>query len=136
MGNTRANKVGSPSSTFTPLQGQYLAFIRAYTVINGIAPAEADMQRFFDVTPPAVHQMVLTLRKCGFITRVPGAARSICLLIAPEALPLLTEPSWRKTSERAIERPGEATSAIGRYPPRPAFARTVRSQLIRGGRPT
>ena len=46
---------------FTPKQGQYLAFIHAYTVVNGRPPAEADMQRFFRVTPPSVHQMVVTL---------------------------------------------------------------------------
>ena len=32
---------------FTDLQGQYLAFIEAYTTLHGVAPAEADMQRFF-----------------------------------------------------------------------------------------
>jgi len=37
------------------LQGQYLAFIHAYTKIHGVAPAEADMQRYFRVTPPSVH---------------------------------------------------------------------------------
>jgi hypothetical protein len=41
---------------FTPRQGQYLAFIHAYTLVNGRPPAEADMMRFFRVTPPAVHQ--------------------------------------------------------------------------------
>ena len=77
---------------FTRLQGQYLAFIRAYTVIHREAPAEADMQRFFLVTPPSVHQMVLTLEKRGFISRVPGKARSIRLLLPPEEVPLLEEP--------------------------------------------
>ena len=76
----------------TRLQGQYLAFIRAYTVIHREAPAEADMQRFFLVTPPSVHQMVLTLEKRGFISRVPGKARSIRLLLPPEELPSLDEP--------------------------------------------
>jgi hypothetical protein len=36
---------------FTDLQGQYLALIEAYTTLHGIPPAEADMQRFFRVTP-------------------------------------------------------------------------------------
>jgi hypothetical protein len=36
-----------------------------------------------------VHQMVLTLERLGFIRRTPGAARSIALLLAPEALPIL-----------------------------------------------
>jgi hypothetical protein len=33
--------------------------------------------------------MVLTLEKAGLITRVPGTARSIQLLVPPEALPIL-----------------------------------------------
>ena len=32
---------------FTPKQGQYLAFIHAYTLVTGRPPAEADLQRFF-----------------------------------------------------------------------------------------
>jgi Mn-dependent DtxR family transcriptional regulator len=74
---------------FTPLQGQYLAFIYAYTAIHRRPPAEADMQAFFRVTPPSVHQMVLQLERLGLIGRTPGAARSIQLLVAPLSLPLL-----------------------------------------------
>jgi hypothetical protein len=37
-----------------------LAFIDAYTKIHGIPAAEGDMQRYFRVTPPVVHHMVLT----------------------------------------------------------------------------
>ncbi len=44
------------------------------------------MQRFFKVTPPSVHQMVLTLEKRGFITKVPGQARSIRLNWQDESL--------------------------------------------------
>lgn len=79
-------------SPYTPLQGQYLAFIHAYTLIHRRPPAEADMQRFFLVTPPSVHQMVLTLEKRGLISRVPGQARSIRVLLSPEELPRLKEP--------------------------------------------
>ena len=74
---------------FTRLQGQYLAFIQTYTKIHRVAPAEADMQGYFRVTPPSVHQMVLTLEKNGLISRVPGKARSISLLIPREELPVL-----------------------------------------------
>ncbi len=73
----------------TALQGQYLAFIYAYTRILGRPPAEADMRRHFKVTVPTVHQMVLTLERNGLIKREPGVARSIQLLVAPEALPIL-----------------------------------------------
>jgi Mn-dependent DtxR family transcriptional regulator len=50
---------------FTSKQGQYLAFIYAYTQMHGRAPAEAELQRHFRVTPPSVHQMVLTLERAG-----------------------------------------------------------------------
>jgi len=75
--------------SFTPKQGQYLAFIHAYTQVLGRPPAEADLQRHFRVTPPSVHQMVLTLERAGLIRRQPGVARSIQLLVQPEALPIL-----------------------------------------------
>ena len=74
---------------FTTTQGQYLAFIYAYTRILGRPPAEADMQKHFNVTAPTVHQMVLTLERAGFIKREPGTARSIELLVKPEDLPIL-----------------------------------------------
>ena len=74
---------------YTSKQGQYLAFIYYYTKINGQAPAEADMQRYFKVSPPSVHQMVLTLEKNKIIKRTPGVARSIQLLISAEELPVL-----------------------------------------------
>ena len=74
---------------FTPKQGQYLAFIHAYTLVLGRPPAEADLQRFFQVTPPSVHQMVLTLERNALIRRQPGIARSIEVLVDPEALPPL-----------------------------------------------
>ncbi len=71
---------------YTKLQGQYLAFIHAYSRMNGRAPAEADLQRFFKVTPPTVHQMILTLEKRGLISREPGKARSVRLLIPSSLL--------------------------------------------------
>ena len=75
--------------TFTPKQGQYLAFMYAYTRVIGRPPAEADLQRHFGVSPPTVHQMVLTLERAGLIRRQPGVARTIEVRIAPESLPVL-----------------------------------------------
>jgi DNA-binding MarR family transcriptional regulator len=83
----RVARMSLPEKTFTPKQGQYLAFI--YTRLHRRPPAEADMQRHFRVSPPSVHQMVMTLERAGFIRRQPGVARSIELLIAPEYLPVL-----------------------------------------------
>ena len=72
---------------YTDTQGQYLAFIYYYTKIHGVPPAEADMQRYFKVSPPSVHNMVVTLEKRGFITRIPGAGRSIQLRLGRDRLP-------------------------------------------------
>jgi Mn-dependent DtxR family transcriptional regulator len=72
---------------YTTKQGQYLAFIYYYTKLHGQPPAEMDMQRHFQVTPPSVHQMVVTLDRNGFIQRIPGQGRSIRLLIPREELP-------------------------------------------------
>jgi repressor LexA len=77
-------------STYTDTQGQYLAFIYYYTKIHRIAPAEADMQRYFEVSGPAIHNMVVTLEKRRLIARTPGAARSIRLLLSRDQLPDLS----------------------------------------------
>jgi DNA-binding MarR family transcriptional regulator len=87
--NRIADVCRPPSPGFTPKQGQYLAFIYAYTRVLGRSPAESDLQRHFHVTPPSVHQMVLALERAGLIRRQPGVARSIELLVAPEDLPVL-----------------------------------------------
>jgi repressor LexA len=72
---------------YTPRQGQYLAFIFYYTKLHGHAPAEAAMQRYFNVSAPTVHQMIITLEKQRCIERTPGQARSIRLLLTREQLP-------------------------------------------------
>ena len=54
----------------------------------GEAPAEADMQRHFRVSPPSVHQMVIGLERDGFIRRQPGIARSIDILLPTDQLPI------------------------------------------------
>jgi DNA-binding MarR family transcriptional regulator len=75
---------------YTHKQGQYLAFIYHYTRIHRCAPAEAEMQEYFRVSPPSVHPMVLTLEARGLIERTPGQARSLRLRIPPKELPDLT----------------------------------------------
>lgn len=76
-------------ANFTEKQGQYLAFIHTYTVLNRRPPAEADIQAFFQVSPPTVHQMVITLESLGLIRRRPGVARSIEVLLAIDEVPRL-----------------------------------------------
>ena len=74
------------------IRQQMKDWFHQYSILNGFAPAEADMQRFFKVTPPSIHSMVLTLERRGFIRRTPGQARSISLIVSPEALPQLRRP--------------------------------------------
>ena len=75
--------------TYTAKQGQYLAYIHLYTRLHRRPPAETDMQEYFRVSPPSVHQMVLTLERHGFIRRQPRTPRSIELLIDSKQLPEL-----------------------------------------------
>lgn len=75
--------------SFTEKQGQYLAFIYNYTKIHRQAPSELDLERYFQVSPPSVHEMIKTLERNGLIERTPGKARSIRLLLTPEHLPRL-----------------------------------------------
>lgn len=77
------------ASALYPKQGQHLAFIHAYTLVLGRPPGRTDIQHFFRVTPPSVHQMLLTLEREGLIRRQKGVARSIQLLINPSDLPQL-----------------------------------------------
>ena len=77
------------TARFTEKQGQYLAFIYTYVLLNRQAPAEADFQRFFCVAPPSVHQMIVQLERLGLIRRTPRQARSIELLVPEDELPRL-----------------------------------------------
>ena len=80
----------SPSAkAFSPKQGQYLAFIHLYTRLHRRPPAETDMQEYFRVSPPSVHQMVLTLERVGLIRRQPRTPRGIEILVDPKSLPEL-----------------------------------------------
>ncbi len=79
----------SGAPRYTEKQGQYLAFIHYYTKINQHPPAEADMQRFFGVSAPSVHRMLIELEKKNFIARTPKQARSIRVLLPSRQLPEL-----------------------------------------------
>ena len=91
----------APRPVFTPLQGQYLAFIHAYTLVNGQPPAEHEMMRFFRVTPPTVHRMVVTLEHAGLISRQPATPRTIVVLVPEEHLPRL-QPGFAQTVKAAV----------------------------------
>jgi hypothetical protein len=61
----RPRGAGDPSVR----QRQYLEFIVRYLVRVGIAPAASDIQAYFRVSAPSVHEMIKTLERRGFIAR-------------------------------------------------------------------
>ncbi|MHB8766445.1 MAG: LexA family protein [Deferrisomatales bacterium] len=86
MTKRESNRSAPP---FTPKQAQYLAFLDRYTRQKGYPPAEGDVQAYFGVSAPSVHQMIVTLERKGFVSRVPGQARSVRVLVPREQLPAL-----------------------------------------------
>lgn len=80
-------EIQQTSATYTQKQGQYLAFIYYYTKIHHESPAEKDFQRYFRVTPPSIHQMIIQLEKKKLIKRTPGQPRSIQLLLSRNEIP-------------------------------------------------
>ena len=76
-----------PDIPFTKKQGEYLAFIHQYTKMRGFAPAFAEMEHYFGVTPPTVNQMIKNLEKKGLIEKEPRKARSIKVTLPVEQIP-------------------------------------------------
>jgi hypothetical protein len=111
---------------FTQKQGQYRAFLDRYTQRHGYPPSEGDVQAYFGVSAPSVHQMIVTLERKGLISRVAGQARTIRVLVPRDELPELeaTEASvsrpkqqrmWvRETLPHGPARRGPPTAKTGR----------------------
>jgi Mn-dependent DtxR family transcriptional regulator len=76
---------------FTKEQGQYLAFIHLYCKLHRQGPAELDIAKYFRVSPPSVHQMIVKLDELGLITREPGVARSMRVAIPSSEIPDLED---------------------------------------------
>jgi len=122
---------------YTSRQGQFLAFIHHYTTLHGRSPAEAEMVHFFRVTPPSVHQMILTLERHRLITRTPGEARSIRLTLPPEKIPPLEgafaptgapPPVYQQEGHNSTET-GAALLRLGKNQIKDLFAHNDRNPL-------
>ena len=85
---------------YTPRQGQYLAFIYHYIKRHHRSPAERDIQEYFGLLQPAVHDMLRRLKERGFISWKPGVPRSIRLLLKREELSDLERACPRKNCRR------------------------------------
>lgn len=122
---------------YTSRQGQFMAFIHQYTSLHARPPAEAELVKFFRVSPPSVHQMILTLERRGLITRIPGKARSIRLAIPPEKLPPLPgasgsagiRPSVRHAEDQQSTDTEAALLRLGKVQIEDLFAHNDRNPL-------
>ncbi len=92
--STTSRKKKAP---LTSRQGQFLAFIHQYRKLHRRGPAELDLVRYFRVTPPSVHGMIVKLEQLGLVTREPGVARSVRVAVPEEEIPPLEDvagPPW------------------------------------------
>ncbi|HEX7679746.1 MAG TPA: hypothetical protein VF713_16570 [Thermoanaerobaculia bacterium] len=72
---------------FAARQGEYLSFIHRYTEKFGIAPSFEDVGNHFGTTPPSVNNMIKTLCARGLLSKLPGVARSMRVLVPASQLP-------------------------------------------------
>jgi SOS-response transcriptional repressor LexA len=72
---------------FTVRQGEYFSFIHSYTTKVGVSPSFEDIARHFGTAPPNVNGMIKTRERRGLLSRTPGAARSLRVLVPAEVLP-------------------------------------------------
>lgn len=125
---------GKSTSTpaITKRQGEFLAFILRYTQKRGIAPSYDDMATHFGISTPSVNGMMKTLERNGFISRVPGAARTVRVEVRPEDLPAgdFAPPARRRSTgpaqEHAALSPVAVSAAI-------AVLDTVMPRLLEAG---
>ena len=66
------------------------------------------------MTPPSVHQMVVTLERAGLISRQPGVARSIAVLVDRSALPELKPRQCSTGHNHGAEVLAHRASRVGR----------------------
>lgn len=85
--DSRQGRASDGHAPITKRQGEFLAFILRYTQKRGMAPSYDDMAEHFGISSPSVNGMMKTLERNGFISRVPGAARTVRVEVRPEDLP-------------------------------------------------
>ena len=72
---------------FTRRQGEVLAFIHRHTSKFGLAPSFEEIASHFGTSSPSVNGMIKTLERRGLLSRVPGVARSLRVLVPASLLP-------------------------------------------------
>jgi len=83
---------------FTPTQGRYLAFIRAYLALRGYPPAESEIAAALCVSPPSVNQMAPIRSRRTKIRRSQPATKE--------------EKGWRRPYDKVGRPESEAGSCL------------------------
>lgn len=141
------DSVSTMAPPFTARQGEYLAFIERFTARRGYPPSFEEIGRHFGTTPPTVNTMIKTLERRGLLSRQPGVARSLKVMVPASALPdteygararraANREPSAVEaatTAARAVLRVLTPTLAQPGSPPVEEVARAVAEALLEAG---
>lgn len=85
----------------TKRQAEILSFIRAFTDRWSVPPSFEEIARHFHISTPSVSNMIKTLEARGFITRLPGAARTLRVLLPEQALAAQEPAASRATATEA-----------------------------------
>ena len=72
---------------FTARQGEYLAFIHRFTLKHGVAPSFEEIAAHLGTSAPSVNGMIKMLERHALLSRVPGVARSLRVLVPTSLLP-------------------------------------------------
>jgi len=83
------------ADTPTARQAEYLSFIRAFTDRWGMPPSFEEIGRHFMTTAPSVNNMIKTLETRGFLTRVPGQARTLRVIVPEQRIAAADPPAHR-----------------------------------------
>lgn len=75
------------TAPFTARQGEFLAFIHGFTARHGVAPSFEEIAAHFGISSPSVNGMIKTLERRELLSRLPGVARSLRVLVPAAALP-------------------------------------------------
>jgi SOS-response transcriptional repressor LexA len=97
------------SPPFTPRQGEYLAFIHRFTARRGMAPSFEEIGAHFDTTAPSVNSMIKMLESRGLLSRVPGVARSLRVVVPSSLLP---GSEFGASSDRSRTKSSRATATV------------------------
>ena len=98
---TDGRAAGTSRTRFTPRQGEYLAYIHLYRKLHRCSPAESEIAKYFRVSAPSAHQMIVKLDEKGLITREPGVPRSVRITVPKSEIPELMNEEEETATARA-----------------------------------